>query len=1182
MVTPGPRILVKAHALPAQVRMALGANKLRLGATPLFTSIGEAAPGLGIAAGPRWFVVEADPLAISGENAWDLCHSLVADGLGLAGGIEAAEPDLQQAWLVERSSEQALAMAAPCGAPETQNDEFPEGPHDAWHLDQGFSELQAAAAALGNVPAARRVRIAHLDTGYDPNHATKPQGLERSLERNFVEADRPQDATDVTDGPFTNLGHGTGTLGILAGGGVNSLAPIGGAPFAAIVPIRVANSVVLFYNSAIARALDYVHALCQAPATAVDVVTMSMGGLPSLAWADAVNALYDVGVFIVTAAGNNFGNLPTRNIVYPARFGRVVAACGVMADHSAYADLGLDRMAGNYGPTGKMRTAMAAFTPNTPWARLGCPRIIDQNGAGTSSATPQIAAAAAIWIQKNRTALRRYPEPWMRVEAVRKAMFDTCTLLGTGDRERLGHGELRANAALGQAPAAAGTLRKEAEDSATFPFLRTLTGLGAAPMDSRGRMVELEALQLAQSAEVQALLPDPEVPPDSITSALRQQIAEALVAQPGVSKALRSALGATRPTQVATSAPKVEPLSSLRKLHLELATRPPLSPPARRRLKVYAYDPSLGNRLETLGINEAVLDVRWEQDLEPGPVGEYVEVVDVDPASGCCYAPVDLNHPHLLTSDGLTPSEANPQFHQQMTYAVAMRTIERFEAALGRRALWAPRLLRLTDGTFREEYVQRLRIYPHALRAANAYYSPDKRALLFGYFKAGGASDRGAGDVLPGGVVFTAVSHDIIAHETTHALLDGLHRRFREPTNPDVLAFHEAFADIVALFQHFSIPEALRDQIARTRGDLGQESLLAKLAVQFGQATRRYGALRDAIGRIEKGQWKPSEPKGDEYTSATEAHDRGAVLVASVFDAFLKIYRQRSADLVRLATNGTGVLPEGNIPEVLADRLAREAGKVAGQVLAICIRALDYCPPVDITFGEYLRALVTADRDVVPDDRRTYRVAFISAFRDRGIYPSNVRHLSADSLAWEPPPLPLGRIGDVLAMLSLTWDMSADRRAAYHSSRSNAARVKAWLMDPAMVPDDELATLGLVRQAQDMTIGGLAGTLGGIEVHSVRPARRIGPDGVARADLVIEVTQTFRMPGRPPLRGGVTLLVDLERGQARYLVLKRVLRPEWLQGQLDFAMSAASPMWGSYFDPLNANAEPFALLHRHG
>src|SRR4029079_5483101 len=98
---------------------------------------------------------------------------------------------------------------------------------------------------------------------------------------------------------------------------------------------------------------------------------------------------------------------------------------------------------------------------------------------------------------------------------------------------------------------------------------------------------------------------------------------------------------------------------------------------------------------------------------------------------------------------------------------------------------------------------------------------------------------------------FQATSHDIVAHETTHAFLDGLHRRFREATNRDVFAFHEAFADIVALFQHFTLPEALRHQIAETRGDLEKQNLLGQLAVQFGEATGRYGALRDYIGETE-------------------------------------------------------------------------------------------------------------------------------------------------------------------------------------------------------------------------------------------------------------------------------------------------------------------------------------------
>ena len=121
-------------------------------------------------------------------------------------------------------------------------------------------------------------------------------------------------------------------------------------------------------------------------------------------------------------------------------------------------------------------------------------------------------------------------------------------------------------------------------------------------------------------------------------------------------------------------------------------------------------------------------------------------MIDVDPASQCCYAPVDLNHPHILTQSGLTPSEANPQFHQQMVYAVAMKTIEHFEKALGRVALWAPREICAERAARKRDRtgIRRsgLRIYPHALRAKNAYYSPEHKALLLGYFTASGVRRR--------------------------------------------------------------------------------------------------------------------------------------------------------------------------------------------------------------------------------------------------------------------------------------------------------------------------------------------------------------------------------------------------------------------------------------------------------
>ena len=323
-------------------------------------------------------------------------------------------------------------------------------------------------------------------------------------------------------------------------------------------------------------------------------------------------------------------------------------------------------------------------------------------------------------------------------------------------------------------------------------------------------------------------------------------------------------------------------------------------------------------------------------------------------------------------------------------------TIEHFERALGRKALWSSH--RRQDGTrYFENYVPRLRIYPHALRQQNAFYSPQKKALLLGYFSTTAKDGRNT----PGTTVFSCLSHDIIAHETTHALLDGVHPRFNEPVNEDVLAFHEAFADIVALFQHFSYPGVLRDQIARTRGDLARQSVLGQLRSSLPwrrDAATRCAAISGRRVRTANGSRSSRIRLCSSQTS--EPHDRGAILVAAVFGAFAKVYQARTRDLFRIATEGTGVLREGDIHPDLVNRLAEEAQRAADRALQMCIRAIDYCPPVGITFGAYLRAIVTADHDMNPIDRQNWRLAFIESFREWGISPRGARSMAEDSLLW--------------------------------------------------------------------------------------------------------------------------------------------------------------------------------------
>jgi hypothetical protein len=614
------------------------------------------------------------------------------------------------------------------------------------------------------------------------------------------------------------------------------------------------------------------------------------------------------------------------------------------------------------------------------------------------------------------------------------------------------------------------------------------------------------------------------------------------------------------------------------------------SDPPFRTLRAFALDPSLAGQLDTAPVSEVTLRVPWEP-LEKGPAGEYLEVVDVDPASGAFYEPVHLDDRRLLAQGGLAPSEGTPQFHQQMVYAVASRTIENFEYALGRRALWRhgpppPDAPPKDDSVF----VPRLRIYPHALREPNAYYSPAKIALLFGYFN---AVDEPGSAHLAGGMVFTCLSHDIIAHETAHALVDGMHPRLLRPSHPDVRAFHEAFADIVALFQHFTFPEIVRHQIAASRGAIrSQPTLLGQLATQFGQTTGLRGALRDAIGRIDRatGTWVAAVPSPGDYEQSREPHARGAVLVAAVFDAFLAIYERRTADLVRLATGGTGVLQPGALHPDLVARLSEDAAKSAQHVLTMCIRALDYCPPVDLTFGEYLRAVITADVDLVRDDDLHYRIAFIEAFRRRGIYPRDVRTLSVESLTWRgpgndevQPTSSLRNMFDVLERHARTFLFAerarqGAREKLFKLQRAARRDLHGWL-------EQRFAEEG---GADDARYLGLDPGRS-FEVHALRFNNRVGPDGDLDMQVLATVLQDRRVPvdagdvngAAMTFEGGATIVADLRRRTIRYGIRKSATSRSRLARQRQFAADRRASLRATYFgDDPDGQAEPFAALHR--
>lgn len=564
--------------------------------------------------------------------------------------------------------------------------------------------------------------------------------------------------------------------------------------------------------------------------------------------------------------------------------------------------------------------------------------------------------------------------------------------------------------------------------------------------------------------------------------------------------------------------------------------------PVYRPLKIFTSDPS-ASRMEGAS---ALVNVPFEP-LAKGPRGRLFEVVDYNETLDETYRAVDLNDPAIIISNGRNPSESDWYFHQQMVYAVCSLVYATFRAALGRHITWgfAPR----------QGSGARLRIRPHAFLGANAAYVKETGELTFGYYH---AEKRVEGRNLPGGVVFTCLSHDIVAHEVTHALIDGLRAQFAFPSGPDVLAFHEGLADLVAIFQHFSYDTVVLEAIRKSRGDLACAELLTDIARQFNY-TRSGGArpLRSAVESADGGGPRP-------YRPGAESHELGSVLVSAVFEAFATVFRRKTERYLRLAAYGPGRGPASEMPPDLQILLAAKASKLASQFLTICIRAIDYCPPVDLTFGEFLRALVTADYDLVPDDRWGYREALVDAFRRRHIYPENVSNLSEDALLWEPPErvsIPL--IADLsFAKLRFRGD------PARPASARELAR-QACALGSLITRSEYASAFGLAPQG-DPALSGDAVEMP--VVQSIRSSRRTGPDGQIVFDLIAEVTQRRRArvgTGLFDFYGGATIVVD-PRGRIRYSISKRVTNVQRLRRQQEYIADTSNNLWatsgdGQYF-----------------
>lgn len=480
--------------------------------------------------------------------------------------------------------------------------------------------------------------------------------------------------------------------------------------------------------------------------------------------------------------------------------------------------------------------------------------------------------------------------------------------------------------------------------------------------------------------------------------------------------------------------------------------------PRLRYLTVVAQDPLLVYKRE--GPNQGrIVTARVRipaESLGRGPNGYRVHVVDYDATSETyydTYLPEDVDPfdfpPQMSSEDFNQRLLGDPNFHCQNVYALVMHTLSRFEFALGRRLKWG-----FDKG-------HQIKIAPHAFSEANAFYSEEDQAMLFGYFPSLGGDTQ----------IFTCLSHDVIVHETTHALVDGLRTRFTDASSPDQAAFHEGFADVVALLSLFALPsiaEVVLDNGTKSNGKLIDATLLKPEVLR-----RLIGSLAEEVGQEVSGvrgeplrnsmQLAPGRNYFEEE-EFLEPHRRGEILAAAMMNAFLEMWSNR---LEKIGEKKKGLLDRSKVVEEGAD--------VAATLLTSAIRALDYCPPVHLSFGDYVSALVTADNEIRPagDDRFDLREIVLRSFKAYGIQPAS--HPESDGM-WEVPDK------------TLTYE-----RTHFEPMQRDADEVFHFIWE-----NHAINALNLNREAFTY-------------VQSVRPCARVGVDGFTLRETVAEYVQVLKI-----------------------------------------------------------------------
>jgi hypothetical protein len=461
------------------------------------------------------------------------------------------------------------------------------------------------------------------------------------------------------------------------------------------------------------------------------------------------------------------------------------------------------------------------------------------------------------------------------------------------------------------------------------------------------------------------------------------------------------------------------------------------------------------------------------ESLLPGPVSDRVAIVDLRPGGTLA--------PPLPVPTDLRPRRPTATPYQDAftirwsVFATVLETLKLFESpdCLGRRVEWAfpgPQLL----------------VVPEAGLAANAYYQRETRSLQFF------SHPRPAG-----GLAHTAASHDVVAHETAHAVLDGIAPWLYDASSPQSLAIHESVADLTALFAAVGSRTLASRALALTDGDLTDTRLFSSIARELRSTPDAHG-LRSLVD-------PPGPPLSlrDAGSPALPAlpHHLSVVLSRAFHALLLDVYEARRPSVAPRPSSRARELHLADLPtppsSTAEDRFLALwfAGALVKRLL---FRGLDYLPPGDVAFVDLARAVLACDRAAHPRDDTGVRALLVERLRERGI--------GDDGAALDTP-------FDGLAAPLLPADLDALVASDWHAMRFVEAR-RDRLGVPPGVPFDVLPRLVTRKQL------------------------RRSAGAVVRREVVLKVAWKEQEPASVPaplpprrwVRKGATVVFDQDTG----------------------------------------------------